>query len=148
MGERFLLDTSAVIKYLNETLTDKGDLFMDMIVDDESIISVISRIELLSWNPDDPNDLKVYETFIEGSEIKNITEEIILKTIKIRKQTKVKLADAIIAATAIVYDLTLIADNDRDFKKVKDLKYINPNKITKEFIKHIIKQKKPNQKKG
>jgi len=134
MGERFLIDTSAAIKYLNETLTANGILFMDIIVDDESIISVISRIELLSWNPDVPNDLKAVETFIGGSEIKNMTEEIILKTIKIRKQTKIKLADAVIAATAIVNDLNLIADNDRDFKKVKDLKYINPNKITKKFL--------------
>lgn len=29
--------------------------------------------------------------------------------------------------TAIVNDLTLIADNDRDFGKVDILKYINPN---------------------
>ena len=31
-----------------------------------------------------------------------------------------------IAATAIVYDFTLIADNDADFKKVSGLKYLNP----------------------
>ena len=111
---------------------------MRMIVDNESIISVISRIEIMSWNPDDPNDLKVLETFIDGSEIKNLTEEIILQTIKIRKQAKIKLADAIISATAIVNDLTLIADNDKDFKKVKDLKNINPNKITKKFLQKFI----------
>jgi predicted nucleic acid-binding protein len=42
---------------------------------------------------------------------------------------KLKLPDAIIAATAIDNNFTLIADNDADFKKVPGLKYINPMQI-------------------
>lgn len=33
-----------------------------------------------------------------------------------------------IAATAIIFILTLIADNDKDFSRVPSLKYINPAK--------------------
>lgn len=33
------------------------------------------------------------------------------------------------AATALANDLTLIADNDKDFKRVSELKYINPQDI-------------------
>jgi predicted nucleic acid-binding protein len=37
-----------------------------------------------------------------------------------------KLPDAIIAATALVYDLTLITRNTSDFKNMEGLKVINP----------------------
>lgn len=42
---------------------------------------------------------------------------------------KLKLTDALIAVTAIENDFILITDNDSDFKKVSDLKYINPVQI-------------------
>ncbi|WP_410522621.1 hypothetical protein [Pedobacter ginsengisoli] len=35
--------------------------------------------------------------------------------------------DAFIAATAIINDLVLIGDNDKDFLKISALKYINPS---------------------
>jgi len=39
-----------------------------------------------------------------------------------------KLPDALIAATALVNDFVLVADNDKDYGKVSNLKYINPAK--------------------
>ena len=38
----------------------------------------------------------------------------------------IKLPDAIIAATALVYDLTLISRNVSDFKNIEGLKVLNP----------------------
>ena len=49
-----------------------------------------------------------------------------LKTAEIRKAHKLKLPDAIIAATALVYDLTLLSRNVADFKNIVGLKMINP----------------------
>jgi len=53
-------------------------------------------------------------------------EDIVSKTIEIRKLRKPKVADAIIAATAIVHGLTLISRNDKDFKNLPGLSFINP----------------------
>lgn len=36
------------------------------------------------------------------------------------------LADAIIAATALQYDLVLVTDNTKDFQFIKDLKILKP----------------------
>lgn len=36
------------------------------------------------------------------------------------------LGDSIIAATAVVYDLSLVTSNSKDFKSIEDLKIINP----------------------
>src|ERR1700733_5164244 len=129
MAERFLIDTSAVIKYLNETLPVNGLSFIDKIVDHESIISFVTEIELQVWNPPDLDLLNIYQIFVSNSTIVGINDNIIQETIRIRKSFKIKLPDALIAATAIINDLKLIADNDKDFKKVPELKYINPNAV-------------------
>ena len=129
MAERFLIDTSAVIKYLNGTLPANGLSFIDKIVDGESIISFITEIELQVWNPPNLDLIKIYQIFIANSTIIGINDGIIQETIRIRKSFKIKLPDALIAATSIVNNLTLIADNDKDFKKVSELKYVNPTVV-------------------
>ena len=129
MDQRYLIDTSAAIKYLCGTFTETGLVFLDGIVSNESIISFISEIELLAWNPPKESDLIVYQQFVQASRVLGIDKRVILKTIEIRKQFGLKLPDAVIASTALIHDLTLIADNDRDFLKVDGLKYINPNTV-------------------
>lgn len=66
------------------------------------------------------------ETFIDGCVIMEINNQIVLQTISIRKMKKIDLPDAIISATALVYDLTLITCNINDFAKIPNLKVINP----------------------
>ncbi|MEM0993331.1 MAG: type II toxin-antitoxin system VapC family toxin [Bacteroidota bacterium] len=131
--ERYLLDTSAVIKYLNESFPEEALLFLDQILNKESNISFITQIELLVWTPLNPNDLEIYQTFVESSNVLQVNNEIIEYCILIRKTTKIKVPDALIAASAVAFDLTLISDNDKDFNKVLKmdigLKYLNPKKI-------------------
>ncbi|MBS1639299.1 MAG: PIN domain-containing protein [Bacteroidetes bacterium] len=126
MAERYLMDTSAVIKYLNQTFSSKAIRFIDKIIDEDCNISFISEIELQSWQPPNEDDLNVYKQFITVSTIFSIDKNITATTIEIRKKYKIKIADAIIAATALTNSFTLIADNDKDFLKVANLKYLNP----------------------
>lgn len=126
MAKRYLIDTSAVIKYLNASFPADGLEFMDTIVDQESNISFISEIELQVWLPENPDDIEVYRQFVANSTVYSIEKNIIAETIRIRKTSRVKLPDALIAATALIKGLTLISDNDKDFLKVTGLKYINP----------------------
>jgi len=129
MAERFLIDTSAIIKYLNATFPDSSLQSLDELIDTESLISFVTEIELRAWNPGDPDDLLVYNEFIAGSHVVGIDSNIINETVRIRKQYRIKLPDALIAATALVNNFTLIADNDKDYGKVPDLKYFNPAKV-------------------
>jgi hypothetical protein len=64
MAERYLIDSSAAIKYLNDTIPAAAILFMDKIVDTESIISFISEIELQVWNPANQDDIGIYHSFV------------------------------------------------------------------------------------
>lgn len=59
----------------------------------------------------------------------NIDAAIIAETITIRKNYRLKIPDAIIAATAVVLNRTLVGDNDKDFEKIPNLKYINPRTL-------------------
>lgn len=128
MAERYLIDTSVVIKYLNGSFSVNSLNRLDGIIDQESRISFITEIELQVWNPTDPDDISVYQEFVTSSQIIGIDSNVIRETINIRKQYRIKLPDALIAATALVNDLVLVADNDKDFEKVSNLKYINPAK--------------------
>jgi tRNA(fMet)-specific endonuclease VapC len=130
MAERYLIDTSCVIKYLNGTFPIEGQSFLNEILDKESLISFISEIELQVWNPSNPDDLQIYQSFVFKSTIIGIQEGLIPETIRIRKFYRLKLPDAMIAATAIINDMTLIGDNDKDFLQVNELKYINPKRLS------------------
>lgn len=89
-------------------------------------LSVITRIELLAWPDASFHDLKIIQNFITSSIIYGLDEPIILETISIRKQYKTKLPDAIIAATALVNNLTLLTRNLSDFKKITGLEVTDP----------------------
>ncbi len=123
MGNEYLIDTNAIIDYLDNKLPDRSNKFIDNI---SSKIAVISRIELLSWPNASQNQILVLESFINESVVYPLDELIIVKTISIRKVHKIKLPDAIIAATAIVNGLTLISRNTKDFVNIPDLDVINP----------------------
>jgi tRNA(fMet)-specific endonuclease VapC len=128
MGQKYLIDTNTVIKYLDEIFSHEALSFIDRIVDNDSKVSFITKIELLVWKTANPDDLIIRKDFLKGSKIYYIDEKIIEMTIMIRKATNMKIPDAIIAATAISYDYILLSDNDHDFTKVKPLglKYLNP----------------------
>lgn len=129
MGTGYLIDTNIVRKYLDGELSPKGLDLVDSILDSsESQISFITRIELLGFSPNNNHLLKFIDQFLQLSSEYGLSEMIIQKTIEIRKQYKIKIPDAIIAATALCNNLVVLSDNDSDFGKVTYLKYINPRK--------------------
>ncbi len=67
-------------------------------------------------------------SFVESVTVLPLTDEIADKSIEVRKIKKMKLPDAIIAATAMVHDLVIISRNTKDFEDLDGLKVINPHK--------------------
>ncbi len=127
MGEqKYLIDSNTVIDYLNGKLPFNGTSFVNSIVDEEPKISVITKIEVLGFNLQSGEDYQIVVDFINDNMVYNLDESIINKTIELRKKYKIKLPDAIIAATALCNDLAIVSRNTDDFKKIKELKIINP----------------------
>ena len=123
----FLLDTNTIIYYLKGSLSSSGMKAISAIVDDRPSISVITKIELLGFNTPDARERDFTDQFVEASFIFNLTNEIINQTIELRKQYKIKIPDAIIAATAMVYSLTLMTHNINDFNKITNLQCKDPH---------------------
>ena len=67
--------------------------------------------------------------FTEAATIYEVDHNVALKTIELRLNYKIKLPDALIAATAIYYGLILITRNISDFNKITGLQIVNPHTV-------------------
>ena len=124
MGKRYLIDTNVVIDFLGGKLPTKAKKFLLNI--DAPIISVVTQIELYSSNSSTAKEIKLINEFIEEAQVlSKLDEQIVKSCIAIRKTHKIKLPDAIIAATALSFDLILLTRNITDFKAINDLEIIN-----------------------
>jgi predicted nucleic acid-binding protein len=127
MGIKYLLDTNIVIYYLQKQFSPEVENQLDSLVFiNQPNLSVITEIELLCWENTNENDILVLNNFILESRVIELDESIKSKTVEIRRKYKLKLPDAIIAATAISFDFTLVTRNTNDFNKVKELQVSNP----------------------
>ena len=125
---QYLIDTNAVIDYLGNKFVTSSMDFMNTIIDAVPNVSVVTKIEVLGFNaPEQHNQLLV--NFINDATVFDLTDNIVEASIEIRKKHKTKLPDAIIAATALVYDLVLITRNISDFKNIDGLKVIDPHSL-------------------
>ena len=70
--------------------------------------------------------MEILHDFINDALVFELEKDIKLKTAAIRKAHKIKLLDAIIAATALVHDLTLLTRNLSDFKNINEIDLVNP----------------------
>jgi predicted nucleic acid-binding protein len=121
----YVIDSNAVIDYLSGQLPKSAMSFMNGIINDKPIISIMTQIEVLGFN--NPVEIEVFlNEFIDASSIVPLNDDIVKATIEIRKKNKIKTPDAIIAATAMVLDYPLVTRDLSDFKKLDGLKIIDP----------------------
>ncbi|MEL6593173.1 MAG: type II toxin-antitoxin system VapC family toxin [Bacteroidota bacterium] len=121
MGARYLIDTNVIIEFLGGSFSESSNLWLNNIIArNEHVLSVINQIELLGFVAK-PEEAKVLAEFVGVSQVIPLTEGIVQQTIQLRKSHKIKLPDAIIAATAIQNDLQLLTRNLADFQKIKNL---------------------------
>lgn len=126
MGQGFIIDTNVVIDVLDNALPSNGMAFVATL---PPLISEATRMELLGWTNATPDQLAPVQRFISKATLLPISEQVILKVIEIRQAHKIKLGDAIIAATALVYDFTLLTRNNSDFKDIDGLTCIDPHAL-------------------
>jgi hypothetical protein len=126
--EQYLIDTNVVSDYLSSSIPPAGMAFMDGVIDSIPNISVIVQIELLCWQTETIIEESVRD-FIHDSIVLDINPDVILQCVNLRKGKKIKTPDAIVAATAMAHDYTLITNNEKDFASITNLKIINPYKV-------------------
>ena len=124
MGD-YLIDTNVISDYLAAALPVQGMDFMDRVIDAIPNISVITQIELLCWQTTQEIRKQVRD-FTHDSTVLPITSNVVMHCVRIRGQKRVKTPDAIIAATALAYDLAIITHNVKDFDKIHGLAILDP----------------------
>jgi len=121
MGTQYLIDTNAVIEFLGGTLPASGSNWLDNIIEEKSHhLSIINQIELLGFNGSSA-EMQTLEEFIDATNVLPLSDAVAQKTIQLRRAHKINLPDAIIAATALSNNLTLITRNIKDFQHVQEL---------------------------
>jgi predicted nucleic acid-binding protein len=122
----YLIDSNAIIDYIGENFSPQTEAWIDTLVDAQMAASTINKMEVLGFNFPNSDDSIPFEDFFKTVTILPLFDEIETKTIEIRRKMKIKLPDAIIAATALVHDLTLISRNLKDFNRIDNLVVIDP----------------------
>lgn len=123
-GERYLLDTNAIILLLG------GDQALaSRLQEAEWVgISVVSQLEFLTFPSLSREDQRLFATFAERVEVVSLSAaqvELIARIIELRQARKLKLPDAIIAGTALQRHAALVTA-DEHFDGVETLAVIKP----------------------
>ena len=114
-GIDYLLDTNAIIYLL------AGNSCMEDYLSSNFALSIISKMEVLSFNNISIKEEYIINNFLNECNIINLNNLIVDTTIILRKNYKIKIPDAIVAATSIYCDVPLITA-DKGFSKIKEIK--------------------------
>ncbi|CAN5158246.1 hypothetical protein BH09BAC1_BH09BAC1_08220 [soil metagenome] len=113
-GPDLLLDTNIVIYFL------EGDERLASFADYNFAISVISEVELLGWTGISIPEIKRIKAFLSVCTVVELNNEVKQLTIGLKQKTKLKVPDAIIAATTLHLNIPLITA-DKGFNKVEGI---------------------------
>lgn len=123
MEVKLLLDTNAIIALLKEN----EELKKVTGTADAIFISIISELEFKSFTNLSESDRRLFDSFtsmIDVYDLQSSNNTLKNKIIELRNTYRLKLPDAIIAASAIINNATLVTA-DSDFKKVKELQLMS-----------------------
>lgn len=124
----YLLDTNVLIYYWNGDIPSIELEKVESILKHSFIVSIVTKIELLGWNKHTPEGFIKAKEFIGHAKIIFVDDELADLTIDLRRNYRIKLADALIAATALMNDLVLVTRNEDDFSTLNNLEIYNPFK--------------------
>lgn len=106
-----VFDTNILIDYLNgvQGAADELSLYQ------EKIISVITHIEVLV-GVEDTDEEPAVRAFLASFRLSGLSEHIAEETVRLRRQHRMKVPDAIVYATARTEGCLLVSRNRKDFK--------------------------------
>jgi predicted nucleic acid-binding protein len=126
VNEGYIFDSNILIYHINGQLDSAMEQSLYCYLERPAYISTITAMEVLSWPGHSDESLEMTSAFLEVFDEIAIDAEIKALTIKLRRNYRLKLPDAIIAATALHLGLPLITRNMKDFKDIIELKLIDP----------------------
>ncbi len=120
-----VFDSNILIYYLNRTLPHAARVQVDRWITEGAAISIITRIEVLSF-PMTADERQQAEELLAQFDETPLQEAIVQRTIALRQQHRIRLPDAVIAASALERGVPLVSRNVRDFQRIPGLTLLNP----------------------
>jgi predicted nucleic acid-binding protein len=117
-GKEILVDTNIILYLL-----DGSDTLVKILQGKDIYLSFITELELIGYKENTPKRDQQIAELLNDCSIISMNNLIKEKYTEIRKNHHLKLADAIIAATAIAFNMPIITA-DKQFKTVNRLKLI------------------------
>lgn len=105
-----VFDTNILIDYLNAVEAAKEELKRFR----KPAISVITWMEVLI-GAKTPEEEQALQRFLERFEMVELSDSVAKEAVRIRRERRLKLPDAIVWATATVQDALLVTRNTKDF---------------------------------
>jgi len=124
MNGKYLFDTNAIVYYL-QGRPEWVD-FIDSTVMTERSASVITRMELLSYPSVSANGENRIRRFLDDIRVVPLDETVETTAIALRRATRLRLPDAIVAATALSLGATVITGDQR----LRDLQWPGFHAVT------------------
>ncbi len=122
--DKYLVDTNILIYFLEGEKVAVS--FFKKIIEEDIYISLINKIEVLSFPDLSEKEEKSISIFLSNFITLEINNTVAEEAIRIRKKYRLKLPDAVICATSIIHDKILVSRNEKDFIRVNELKFLNP----------------------
>jgi toxin FitB len=88
--------------------------------------SGISYVEALGFHAISNSDLQDLTMLLGQLPMLDVDRRVLDRAVLVRQQRRMSLGDAIIAATALVHDLTLVTRNVADFRWIAGLRLLDP----------------------
>lgn len=121
-----LFDSNLVIYHLNQALPPRATASIEDWIVEGAYVSVVTRIEVLGYPEQTPMQERLALETLRYFEEIPLREPIVQGTITLRQVQSIRLGDAIVAATALEHDLSLVTRNTDDFEWIDGLVLLNP----------------------
>jgi predicted nucleic acid-binding protein len=92
----------------------------------EAACASVTRVEALGFTGISAGEDEAIREFLSEVLSYALDDEVVESAVRLRQQKRMKLGDAIIAATAQEYGVPLVTRNVDDFKHIPGLQIINP----------------------
>jgi len=119
-----LLDSNVIIYATRPEL--EFEKLTQYLAERSFFVSIVSYVEVLGFKGLDPQDANAFRAFFDKTGIVQLDREIAERAVQLRQLRKMSLGDALIAATALEKNLTLLTYNTDDFKWIVDLNLLIP----------------------
>lgn len=123
----WIYDSNVFIYHLNGQLGETGAALLRAGLLRGGAYSVISRIEVLGF-PQPDEQLAIAEALFARLTPVSVDEAVIAETIRLRRTRRIKIPDALIAASALTRGLPLVTHTLADFRAIDGLELIDPER--------------------